>query len=152
MTDRPATRRGAPSKHRPTIADLQRQLDEANIKIRALEATNDAPPATADALASTDIDLASWLALAAARHPQLEGATEPLRWPAAARLELEGAISKYNSSDRAPCQERSRTEQLRLAAEIHELCEANGCGPDLADAIIIHHDGEWRRLYAPGVV
>ncbi len=44
-------------------------------------------------------------------------------------------------------QERSRAEELRIAAEIHELCAAHGSGPELADALVDDDDHARRRRY-----
>lgn len=110
-------------------------------------------------LAGPDLELAAWLGTVAGTHPQLNDPTAPLAWPAAARVQLEGLISRYRGGD-LPGGLPPRAEQLRIAAEIHTLCEAHDCGPEssaeeLADAIILDDDREWRRLHgdhgAPGV-
>lgn len=132
------------------IASLQRQLQAAMERIAEL-CDRSGP----EFLSQTDIQLAAWLATVAATHPQLEEPTSPLNWPAAARAQLEGLISKFRGCE-TPSGEMPRAEQLRIAAAIHELCEANDCGVDspneIADAITMDDDRAWRRMYMPGEV
>jgi len=102
------------------------------------------------ALSDTDIELAAWLAGAARNHPLVEHVTAPLSWPAAARAKLEQLISDHRDMDRpGGLPPRPRGLELRVAAEIHELCAAHGAGSDLADAIILDDDREWQRRYLP---
>jgi hypothetical protein len=105
-----------------------------------------------DVLSETDLELAAWLAGVAANHPDLENATEPLSWPAAAREKLEQLISDYRDDRRGLLKPRPRSLTLRLASQIHELFEELGCHADIADAIILDDDREWQRLYAPKAV
>jgi hypothetical protein len=99
-------------------------------------------------LVDHDLQLAAWLASAAADHPRLQDPMAPLAWPVGDRRRLEELISQCFSADRAPSKKRTRAEVVALHGEIHELCYANGCGPDLADGIVLGDDDRtWRRRH-----
>jgi hypothetical protein len=97
-------------------------------------------------LADGDVQLAAWLAGVAADHPQLEEPASPMEWPVAARAQLCDLIGRHRCIDRASGV-RPRAELLRIAAEIHDLCEAHGGSADLADAITMEDDDAWRQLH-----
>lgn len=108
------------------------------------------PSPADDVLSDTDLELAAWLASAARNHPGVEHVTAPLSWPAAARARLAQLISEYRDMNRsAGLPPRARSLDLRLAADIHELCAAHGARPELADALILDDDREWQRRYLP---
>lgn len=129
-------RGGLAAKLALEIESLRRQLDDARDR------------SGPEYLVDSDVDLASWLAGAAADHPQLEDPTAPMDWPAAARRALADLIAQCRGVDR--CEPRTRVEELQLHVELHALCEANGSGPELADAIILGDDDHaWRWRYSP---
>ncbi len=127
--------------------------DELEATRRQLASANDAIDSLAERVGSehlteSDINLASWLALAASWHPRLQEPTMPLQWPPEARRQLEELIEKARGVDLPEGQQRTRAEQLTIHAAIHELCEAQGAGPELADALVLGDDDRtWRRRY-----
>lgn len=86
-------------------------------------------------LTDADQELAGWLAMVAADSPQVSEPIEPLGWRAPARAELGELISKYLGTD-VPPGTRGRAEEMRVGAAIAELCEREGCDPELVDAIL----------------